>query len=127
MHELALLKTMMDKDIYDQHKGIRFPDTLFTKDLRKIKQTLEYAMEKYEKSLTTATLEALFYANNGTMTTANKEVFRDLFRKIDRETPLNNDIATDLFISILCHPASGRKAQTMFRKLIQSTRNMNSG
>ena len=96
MHELALLKTMMDKDIYDQHKGIRFPDTLFTKDLRKIKQTLEYAMEKYEKSLTTATLEALFYANNGTMTTANKEVFRDLFRKIDRETPLNNDIATDV-------------------------------
>ena len=86
----------MDKDIYDQHKGIRFPDTLFTKDLRKIKQTLEYAMEKYEKSLTTATLEALFYANNGTMTTANKEVFRDLFRKIDRETPLNNDIATDV-------------------------------
>jgi len=96
MHELALLKTMMDKDIYDQHKGIRFPDSLFTKDLRKIKQTLEYAMEKYEKSLTTATLEALFYANNGTMTTANKEVFRDLFRKIDRETPLNNDIATDV-------------------------------
>jgi len=96
MHELALLKTMMDKDIYDQHKGIRFPDNLFTKDLRKIKQTLEYAMEKYEKSLTTATLEALFYANNGTMTTANKEVFRDLFRKIDRETPLNNDIATDV-------------------------------
>ena len=96
MHELALLKTMMDKDIYDQHKGIRFPDSLFTKDLRKIKQTLEYAMEKYEKSLTTATLEALFYANNGTMTTANKEVFRDLFRKIDRETPLSNDIATDV-------------------------------
>jgi len=96
MHELALLKTMMDKDIYDQHKGIRFPDNLFTKDLRKIKQTLEYAMEKYEKSLTTATLEALFYANNGTMTTANKEVFRDLFRKIDRETPLSNDIATDV-------------------------------
>tara|TARA_R110002012_G_scaffold239134_1_gene413102 strand:- start:1506 stop:2735 length:1230 start_codon:yes stop_codon:yes gene_type:complete len=96
MHELALLKTMMDKDIYDQHKGIRFPDSLFTKDLRKIKQTLEYGMEKYEKSLTTATLEALFYANNGTMTTANKEVFRDLFRKIDRETPLSNDIATDV-------------------------------
>ncbi len=96
MHELALLKTMMDKDIYDQHKGIRFPDTLFTKDLRKIKQTLEYAMEKYEKSLTTSTLEALFYATNGTMTTANKEVFRDLFRKIEREKPLSKDIATDV-------------------------------
>ena len=58
MHELALIKTMMDKDFYEDHKGIRFPDKLFTKDLRKIKQTLEYAMEKYEQSVTPATLEA---------------------------------------------------------------------
>ena len=96
MHELALLRTMMDKDFYDDHKGIRFPDKLFTKDLRKIKQTLEYAMEKYEQSVTPATLEALFFANNGTLTTANKEVFRDLFKKIDRETALSKDVASDV-------------------------------
>ena len=96
MMELAIIKTMMNKEFYDNHKGIRFPDKLFSKDIRKIKQTLDYAMEKYSQTLTTSTLEALFYATNGTMTTANKEVFRDLFRKIEREKPLSKDIATDV-------------------------------
>ena len=96
MHELALIKTMMNKEIYDENKGIRFPDKLFGKDLRKIKHTLEYAMQTYDKSLTTATLEALFFANNGTMTTANKEVFKDLFKKIERETPLDKAITSDV-------------------------------
>ncbi len=86
----------MDKEIFDENKGIRFPDKLFGKDLRKIKQTLEYAMQTYDKSLTTATLEALFFANNGTMTTANKEVFKDLFKKIERETPLDKAITSDV-------------------------------
>ena len=86
----------MDKEIYDDNKGIRFPDKLFGKDLRKIKQTLEYAMRTYDKSLTTSTLEALFFANNGTMTTANKEVFKDIFKKIEREQPLSKDIASDV-------------------------------
>ena len=53
-------------------------------------------MEKYEQSVTPATLEALFFANNGTLTTANKEVFRDLFKKIDRETALSKDVASDV-------------------------------
>ena len=97
MHELALIKTMMNKEIYDENKGIRFPDKLFGKDLRKIKHTLEYAMQTYDKSLTTATLEALFFANNGTMTTANKEVFKDLFKKIERETPLDKAITSDVY------------------------------
>jgi replicative DNA helicase len=96
MHELALIKTMMNKEVYEENKGIRFPDKLFGKDLCKIKQTLEYAMETYDKSLTTATLEALFFANNGTMTTANKEVFKDLFKKIEREQPLSKEIASDV-------------------------------
>ncbi len=86
----------MNKEIYDENKGIRFPDKLFGKDLRKIKHTLEYAMQTYDKSLTTATLEALFFANNGTMTTANKEVFKDLFKKIEKETPLDKDITSDV-------------------------------
>jgi replicative DNA helicase len=96
MMELAIIKTMMDKDFYGDHKGLRFPDKLFGKDIRKIKQTLDYAMQKYEKTLTSSSLEALFYANNLTMTTANKEVFRDLFKKLDREQPLSNEIATDV-------------------------------
>ena len=61
--ELALIRTLMDKEFYDNHKGIRCPDKIFTKDVRKIKQTLDYAMDTYEKTLTPSELEALFYAN----------------------------------------------------------------
>ena len=96
MMELALIHTMLDKEFYDNHKGIRCPDKIFSKDARKIKHTLDYAMSTYDKSLTPTELEALFEANNRSMTTANKQVYRELFRKIAREKPLSNEIATDV-------------------------------
>ena len=94
--ELALIRTMLDKEFYDNHKGIRCPDKIFSKDARKIKQTLDYAMETYEKSLTPTELEALFFVNNTSMTTANKQIFGELFHKVAREKPLSQDIATDV-------------------------------
>ena len=42
--ELALLRTLMDKDFYDSNKSIHTPDKLFTKDVRKVKRTIDYAM-----------------------------------------------------------------------------------
>ena len=45
--ELALVKTLLSKEFYDQHKGIRCPDKIFSKDVRKIKQALDAAMETY--------------------------------------------------------------------------------
>ena len=94
--EHALLRSLMNKDFYEAHKGIRCPDKIFTKDLRKIKQTLEYAMDTYDRTLTPSELEALFFANNNSMTTANKQVYQDMFRKIAREEPLSKDIAQDV-------------------------------
>jgi replicative DNA helicase len=96
MMELALLRSLMNKEFYDDHKGIRCPDKIFTKDLRKVKQTLEYAMNTYEKDLTPAELEALFFTHHNSMTTANKQVYQDLFRKIAREQPLSKEIAEDV-------------------------------
>ena len=93
MMELALLRTLMNKEFYEDHKGIRCPDKIFTKDVRKVKQTLDYAIDTYQKDLTPAELEALFFANNSSMTTATKEAYRDIFRKIQREQPLSKDIA----------------------------------
>jgi len=96
MMELALLRTLMNKEFYEDHKGIRCPDKIFTKDVRKVKQTLDYAIDTYQKDLTPAELEALFFANNSSMTTATKEAYRDIFRKIQREQPLSKDIAEDV-------------------------------
>jgi replicative DNA helicase len=121
MMELALVRTLMDKDFYDNHKGIRCPDKIFTKDVRKIKQTLDYAMETYEKSLTPSELEALFHANNSSMTTANKEAFKDLFRKINREQPLSKEIADDV-LSKLFQQHVGEEIANLGFEYVNGTR-----
>jgi KaiC/GvpD/RAD55 family RecA-like ATPase len=96
MMELALIKTLLNRDFYEQHKGIRCPDKIFTKDVRKIKQALDAAMRTYEGDLNTSDLEALFYAQNQTMTTATKTAYSDLFRKINNEQVIKEEIATDV-------------------------------
>ena len=93
--ELALIKTLLNKNFYDQHKGIRCPDKIFTKDMRKIKQTLDRSMEKYGASMSVSDLEACFMVENQSMTTANKTVYEGLFRKLDKLEPLNAEIAED--------------------------------
>ena len=93
MMELALIKTLLNRDFYEQHKGIRCPDKIFTKDVRKIKQTLDSAMIEYEGDLNTADLEALFYSENQTMTTATKTAYGDLFRRMNKEDVIKEDIA----------------------------------
>jgi len=94
--ELALIKTLLNRDFFNQHKGKRCPDEIFTKDVRKIKQALDAAMIKYEGDLNTSELEALFYAQNQTMTTATKTAYDDLFRKIGKENIIKEEIAADV-------------------------------
>lgn len=94
--ELALLRTLMDKEFYSNHKGIRTPDKLFTKDVRKIKSIIDYAMETYEKDLTVSELEGLFFTHNSTITTANKEIYKSLFKKINQQEPMSEGIAEEV-------------------------------
>ena len=86
----------MQKDFYDEHKGSRCPDRLFSKDVRKIKGTLDQAMSKHERNLSLTELQALFFSDNGTMTSANKTSYEVLFNKLSKEEPMNNDIAKEV-------------------------------
>lgn len=95
-NELALIRTLQDKEFYDTHKGIRCPDSLFSKDIRKIKQTLDYAITTFERSVTVAELEALFFAHNSSLTTATRLVYLDLFSKLKKEQPMNKEIAEEV-------------------------------
>ena len=45
--ELALIRSLMNKEFYDDHRGARCPDRLFSKDARKIKQAVDGAMDRY--------------------------------------------------------------------------------
>jgi len=98
--ELALLKTLLNKDFYEQHKGIRCPDNIFSKDVRKLKQALDSAMEVYDTDLTVQDLHAVFQAQNQSMTTATKSAYDDLFRKIDKAEPIKPEIAEDVLSSM---------------------------
>ena len=41
----------MDKPFYDAHRGAKCPDRLFSKDVRKIKQALDQAINRYERTV----------------------------------------------------------------------------
>ena len=86
----------MTKDFYDDHRGIRCPDKLFTKDMRKIKNSVDYAMKTYNRTVTPDEVEVLFMSNNPTLTTAQKQAYGDLFSRIKKESPLGNDIAQEV-------------------------------
>ena len=94
--ELSLIRSLMDRSFYDDHRGARCPDRLFSKDVRKIKQAIDTAMDRYERTVSPDEIEALFMANNPTMTTAQKQAYSALFHKIKSETPMGGDVAQEV-------------------------------
>ena len=86
----------MDKSFYDEHRGAKCPDRLFSKDVRQIKTAIDKAMDTYERTVTPDEIEALFMSNNPSMTTAQKQAYSSLFRQIKKEQPLGSDIAQEV-------------------------------
>lgn len=91
--ELSLIRSLMDKTFYDEHRGSRCPDRLFSKDVRKIKHVIDNAMDTYNRTITPDEIEALFLAGNPTMTTAQKQAYSSLFHQIKKEQPMGSDVA----------------------------------
>jgi hypothetical protein len=94
--ELALLRSLMNKDFYDETRGNRCPDRLFSKDLRKIKAVIDTAMENYKRDLTVDEIKALFTATNPTLTTAQKHAYDMTFTKMNNEDVMGADVATEV-------------------------------
>ena len=94
--ELSLVRSLMDKEFYDDHRGAKCPDRLFSQDVRKIKQTIDTAMDKYNRTVTPDEIEALFMADNPTMTTAQKTAYSALFASVKKEQPMGADIAQEV-------------------------------
>ena len=122
MTETALIRTLLNKEFYDNNKGIRCPDELFTKDMRKIKQALDQAMELYQKDISPSELEALFFTANRTMTTANKDSYQQLFKKIENEKPMHDEIATEV-MSRLFQQYVGEKVANLGFKYVNGEEN----
>jgi len=94
--ELSLIRSLMDKEFYDEHRGAKCPDRLFSKDVRKIKQALDSAMDTYSRTVTPDEIEALFITSNPTFTTAQKNAYLSLFSRIKKEQPMGTDIAQEV-------------------------------
>jgi len=64
--------------------------------VRKIKQSIDTAMDRYERSVTPDEIEALFMSDNPTLTTAQKQAYASLFSQIKREEPMGSDVAQEV-------------------------------
>ena len=114
MMELALLKPLLSKDFYDQHKGIRCPDKIFTKDVRKIKQALDAGMETYGGDLSVSDLQAVFNRINASMTTATRTAYDDLFKRIEIAEPIKQEVANDTMSQLFQQYVGDRVANLGF-------------
>ena len=94
--ELSLIRSLMDKGFYDDHRGARCPDRLFSKDVRKIKHAIDTAMDRYDRTVSPDEIEALFMSNNPTLTTAQKQAYSSLFGQIKKEQPMGSDVAQEV-------------------------------
>jgi len=97
--ELALLKSLLNKEFYNEVKS-RCPEKLFGKDLRKIKHVIDHAMEQYDRDLTVDEIKALFFAENLTLTTAQKQAHNLQFNSLDKADALGTDVAQDVLSNL---------------------------
>jgi hypothetical protein len=98
----------MNKNFYENHSGDRCPDKLFSKDVQKIKHTLDKAMSQFDRDFSPNEIEAVFMAENPTMTTANKDKYHVIFSKLNDELPMGRDIAESV-LSKLFQQAIGEE------------------
>ena len=94
--ELPLLRTLMNREFYNENKNIAKERIFRSKETRNIKQVLDEAMADYENDIGPADVEALFFTKNPTLTTAQKNVYQSIFRKIANADTLNEDVAQNV-------------------------------
>ena len=94
--ELALLRTLMDREFYKNNRNLAKEKIFRSKETRSIKSVIDRAMVDYENELGPSDIEALFFSQNTTLTTAQKESYQVIFRKIDVAERLNVDVAQNV-------------------------------
>jgi len=98
--ELALIRSLMDKEFYDDHRGARCPNRLFSKDVRKVKEIVDLAIDKYSRSVSPDEVEALFVSSNPSMTTVQKNAYLSMFKNIKKEDCMGKDVAQDVLAKL---------------------------
>ena len=97
--EHSILKSLLNKDFYDQVKN-KCPTNLFSKDLRKIKQVIDNAIETYNNDLDLTEVEALFFTSNPTLTTSQKHQFKLHFQQMKSAKAMSIDVVGDVLSNL---------------------------
>ena len=94
--ELALLKSLLNKEFYEEYKGDKCPHQLFESDNGKIKTMIDQAMNKYKRDLTVNEIEGLFFASDPSLTSAQKHEYKGIFNQMRSESAIGKDVANDI-------------------------------
>lgn len=97
--QLGLLKSLHDHDFYESVK-LRLSDEFFGEDELKVKHTLDTAQKEFKRDLTVDEVAALFFTENPTLTTAQKNLHNDLFHRLKNEQPMGEDIVEKVLTSM---------------------------
>jgi len=93
--ELAILKTLLNKEFYDSYRGVNCPHKIFSKDNGKIKTMIDEAMQKYRRDLSVEELQVIFLSADPSMTSAERQHFTGIFDKMKRTDTISHDIAQE--------------------------------
>ena len=77
--ELSLVRSLMDKEFYDEHRGARCPTDCSVKMYARSNKQWMTQWTGTDVQLHLTEIEALFMANNPTLTTAQKQAYSHLF------------------------------------------------
>jgi len=96
MIEKQMIRLMLNKKFYTQHKGMLSP-TVFAGDISSLYDTIQKAHEKYEEDIKVDELYSLHTAIfNPALTRAAKEKFSELVEDIREVQEPNKEIAKDI-------------------------------
>ena len=73
--ELALVRSLMDKSFYDDHRGSKCPDRPFSRMYVRLNRLLIKQGRVVERTVNPDEIEALFMSDNPTLTTAQKQAY----------------------------------------------------
>ena len=90
----------MNKDFYDNNKGDKCPDTLFSTDCKKVKKVIDKMISTYRRDLHPEEVHMFFISKNPPLTTAQMHQFDALFHSIQNQQPMGNDVANDIMSNL---------------------------
>lgn len=99
---LSLLKLTLNHELYNKHKGIIL-DEFFPKPIDKLWASIKQGHDKYKRDLHEHELLELIKINNGTMTSAAKDVLQELLQRMTELPSIGNDIAEDIIRNAYRH------------------------